>query len=181
MSDYSKAYAIIALFAQYGFRKTSMGELAQSADLSRQSLYNQFGSKDAVLDWAVGTYTSHLTQNAIESLQNSHDTMITQAITNAYDIWIGQHIGIWRGTPHGAELLEFAIEAAKGSDIDYEARFKTAIHHLLIARRYGPDRADDAIYVLHLAAKGLLMKCDNRDDFLKGIQKVTHTLLATTS
>src|SRR5262245_29785734 len=40
--------AAIAIFLRFGFKKTSMDDLARAAGLSRQGLYLHFASKDAL-------------------------------------------------------------------------------------------------------------------------------------
>ena len=53
---------IMMAFAQYGFRKTSMEDIARASDLSRQSIYKKFGSKEScyeqvLLAYMAGVYT----------------------------------------------------------------------------------------------------------------------------
>jgi AcrR family transcriptional regulator len=52
--------AAIACFAQYGFRRTSMGSIAEAADVSRPALYQYFTSKDDIFRAAVAWELSKL-------------------------------------------------------------------------------------------------------------------------
>ena len=45
--------ATIQAVSELGMRKTSMGEIASRADVSRQTIYNLFGTKDAIFHAAI--------------------------------------------------------------------------------------------------------------------------------
>ncbi len=45
--------ATIQAVSELGMRKTSMSEIASRADVSRQTVYNLFGTKDAIFDAAI--------------------------------------------------------------------------------------------------------------------------------
>ncbi len=45
--------ATIALVSVYGMRKTSVGDIAERADLSRQTIYNLFAGKDEIYRAAI--------------------------------------------------------------------------------------------------------------------------------
>src|SRR6187401_3401598 len=45
--------AAIGVFLRYGYRKTSMDDLARAADLSRQGLYLHFANKEALFKEVV--------------------------------------------------------------------------------------------------------------------------------
>src|SRR3546814_19910255 len=44
---------IVATFARYGLRKTSMEDVAAALGVSRQALYLRHGSKGALIGWAT--------------------------------------------------------------------------------------------------------------------------------
>src|SRR5258708_23382447 len=46
--------AAVGVFARYGYRKTSMDEVARAAGVSRQGLYLQFANKEELFPQAVG-------------------------------------------------------------------------------------------------------------------------------
>lgn len=45
------------LFARYGVKRTSMGDIAREGGVARQTLYNSFNNKDAVLRIHIQVYT----------------------------------------------------------------------------------------------------------------------------
>ena len=51
MNPDAEHFKVIEVFSNYGFRKTSMSDLAEAAGVSRQTLYNRFKSKEDILHW----------------------------------------------------------------------------------------------------------------------------------
>ncbi len=49
--------AAIRLFIRYGVKRTGMGDIASEAGISRQTLYNAFSNKDAVLQATIRLLT----------------------------------------------------------------------------------------------------------------------------
>ena len=49
----------IAVFAEKGFRKTTMSELAKSAGISEATLYKHYNNKEKILFYGRSTYESN--------------------------------------------------------------------------------------------------------------------------
>lgn len=154
-----------------------MSDIAQAAGLSRQSIYNQFGSKEAVLDWTVNTFLSEVTEAAVKTLQETEGPP-EKVLAKTYQIWVGEHIPIWRGTPHGAEILELAIDSAGRASTDFEGTFLNAVSSYLLSSGLSQNasEATDMTYVLNLSSKGLMLKCETSDAYATGMRRVLRTL-----
>lgn len=173
----NNATEILTLFATYGFRKASMGDIAKAAGLSRQSIYNQFGSKDAVLDWALTAFLSEVTDMTVRLLETS-DEPADQVVARAFQAWTGDHVPLIRGTPHGAELLDKAIETATKSSPNYERDVADAVASFLWKRKVFSTKAaaEEATFVLSMASKGLLLKSDTSEAYASGMARVIKVL-----
>lgn len=175
----TQARDVLALFATYGVRKTSMGEIAAAAGLSRQSIYNQHGSKAAVLDWAVSTFLGEITDRAVAAL--GAEGAPEAVLAAGFRAWVGDHVEMLRGTPHGGALLETAIAAATQSAAeggrDYEGAFAAAVTAVL--DRQGLAGAEDRSFVLQAASKGLLLKCRTAEAYSAGMARVVAVVLST--
>jgi len=180
MKKPSKALEVLAVFAQYGPQKVSMTDIAKAAGLSRQSIYNQFGSKDAALEWAVATVLTEATQAAVDVFEQSSKDPL-EVIVDAFQKWIGEHLQIWRGTPHGAEILEYVIEVAANAEVDYEGLFFTALAKFLVSTSLANDgkQAEDMTYTLGLISKGLLLKTDRAEDYRYGLDRACRVVCGT--
>ena len=65
--------AAIATFIRYGARKTAMTDIADAAGVSRQTLYDQFGSKDDLVEAAISRNTDLVLARISERLQDVDD------------------------------------------------------------------------------------------------------------
>jgi AcrR family transcriptional regulator len=94
-TDSKRDRAVIAaadLFLRYGFARTTMGDIAKAADMSRPALYLLFPGKEEVFEAAV----LHLSDGgsdefraAIEALDNLRDRMIIiceRFLVNTYEL-----------------------------------------------------------------------------------------------
>ena len=113
--------AATAVFLRYGFKKTSMDDLARAAGISRQGLYLHFATKEALFKEAVLHVVSVIRGNAHAALVNedaSLEDRLVAAFEAAHAVAIGQS-----GGEHITELLETAaalvgpIEAELAAEI----------------------------------------------------------------
>ena len=84
--------AALDTFARYGYRKTSMEDVARSAAISRPGLYLLFGSKQELFTAAV---TQALDQSLTAATGVLADTArpLRDRLLSAFDHWTGRCIG----------------------------------------------------------------------------------------
>jgi len=116
--------AALQAFLRYGFRKTSMEEVARGAGLSRQALYLHFETKEVLFRAAV-RHALELGLRAASEQLGATDTRLADRLVGAFDEWVGRYVGLW-----GADVsdLEEASHRLVGGLIDeYEERFRDAV------------------------------------------------------
>ena len=169
---------ILKIFAQYGFRKASMEDLARAAEMSRQGLYKRFGSKEGVFEWAVETHLTR-TLDEVRGVLASGNEDSKQVLLDAFHVWTGRYVVMLRTTPHGMEMMDRAIEAMLRSHGDIEAEFHEALaiycHDKALAKTR--DDAQNMIFALAMASKGLLLKSQTEEVFMQGLERVLVALL----
>ncbi|WP_372462867.1 TetR/AcrR family transcriptional regulator [Streptomyces parvulus] len=79
-------------FARFGYRKTSMEEVARAADISRPGLYFLFSSKEALFRAAV-TQALERDVTAVEHILGETDRPLPERLVRAFDQWAGRYIG----------------------------------------------------------------------------------------
>lgn len=156
--------AAIGVFARYGFRKTSMDEVARAAGLSRQGLYGHFATKDALFREAVHFLLESSLGAGARALAAPGDGdggPLEEALLDAFDAAYGPFLGSdgLSGSPHLGELLE-AAQALLGDLIATAERdFKAAVARRLeaVAAAWAPLGlgAAELTEVLDAAAAGL--------------------------
>lgn len=178
MENESDFHNALSVFAHYGFRKTSMDDLARAVGVSRQTLYNRFKTKEAVRDWAVEGFSRHMLARAAAELENDSATP-AQCLARAFDRWKGDHIAIIRAAPHGAEIIEIGTEALKNAKSDPLAAFERRLIDFLVKRKACADRkrAGDVAHVLEMASKGLMVTAESPEAFAAGMKRVVSALL----
>ena len=178
MPDDIRFQSVLTVFARYGFRKTSMDDLAKAAGVSRQTVYNRFGSKEAALDWAVAGYLEQAYGKAVAALADT-DAAPAEALVEAFMRWAGDGVPLLHGPGHGAEILELGMDAIRRAEDDPDARFRQALVAFLVGRGVcaGEVEAEDIAYLLQMSSKGVLLKVDNVEAFQAGMTRIVRTAL----
>ncbi|MFC4333231.1 TetR/AcrR family transcriptional regulator [Streptomyces andamanensis] len=82
----------MATFARFGYRKTSMEEVARAADISRPGLYFLFSSKESLFRAAV-TQALERDIAAVEHVLSDTGRPLGERLLDAFDHWAGRYIG----------------------------------------------------------------------------------------
>lgn len=82
----------MATFARFGYRKTSMEEVARAARISRPGLYFLFSSKEALFRAAV-TQALERDIAAVERVLADTGRPLRERLVEAFDQWTGRYVG----------------------------------------------------------------------------------------
>ena len=164
---------VLSVFADYGFRKTSMEELARAAGVARQTLYNRFESKEGVLKWAVDGLVEELRRRAIERLHGD-DASAAEALLEAFCEWLGPIVPLLHDSRHGEEILNLGSDARRRASADPLEAIASEIRDFLLARGVCEDRAEaeDVTFLLAMAGKGLLLATRSEEEFRAGMARI---------
>jgi AcrR family transcriptional regulator len=98
--------AATGVFLRYGYKKTSMDDLARAAGLSRQGLYLHFKAKEALFTAALLRLASQI-QAAARAAIDRDDLDLEERLLGAFEAFQGHAIGT-AGSQSINELLETA-------------------------------------------------------------------------
>jgi len=84
--------AALDTFARYGYRKTSMEDVARAAAISRPGLYLLFGSKRELFSAAV-TQALDRSLTAVTEVLADTTRPVRERLLGAFDHWTGRYIG----------------------------------------------------------------------------------------
>src|SRR3984957_4136623 len=116
--------AAVAVFARYGFRKTSMEEVARAAGVSRQGLYLQFANKEELFRKALEHSLNSQLSAAVAALSCRPDSL-EQRLIAACDAWSGRFVG---SLGADAAVLMCASPSLAGATLThYEPEFEQAL------------------------------------------------------
>jgi AcrR family transcriptional regulator len=164
--------AAVGVFARYGFRKTSMDEVARAAGVSRQGLYLQFTDKEALFRKAVEYKLTRQLRTAIVALSSERDDLETRLVA-ACDEWAGRYVGMMGAD--AADLMCASTSLAGATLAHYEAQFEKALAHAIGASPLAGFCAasgsppTDVAWVLHATARGLKQVSKSRQEFVQGM------------
>lgn len=179
-NEKENAKDILATFAQYGFRKTSMEDIARAAGVSRQSIYKKFGSKEKCYEWTIHTYLSGMYARIFAALSNE-DLPPLRTLINVFDILIGEAVEIVRNS-HGTEILNDALQATHSSEEDWPLRFRARLADFLERHNYASsEKATGTAFALISAGKGLLLEETSREQFLEDMTVIIESVVSQKS
>jgi AcrR family transcriptional regulator len=155
-------------FARYGYKKTSMEDVARAADISRPGLYFLFASKQNLFQAAV---TQALDDDVDAAQRSLADTgrPLRDRLIEAFDLWTGRYIGPM--TKDVAVLMETNPELLGPFVADYPQRFAEMVKDAVAAELPpgGAGMAEDISRTLLSTAGGIKHEVTTRGEFVARI------------
>jgi TetR/AcrR family transcriptional regulator of autoinduction and epiphytic fitness len=164
----------LEVFGRYGFRKTSMDEVARSADISRQGLYLYFASKEELFRAAVRQELDAALAEASHCL-DEESVALEDRVVAALDAWMGRFVGSMLASDIGNMLENSAMQLGNMAT-EFSAAFETRLSSALAAATTEGDRRrlgvtpEEITGMLHAVGKGWRFQLDSRSEF---VAKVT--------
>jgi AcrR family transcriptional regulator len=160
--------AATATFLRYGFKKTSMDDVARAAGVSRQGLYLYFDTKDFLFREALQYLVSHMISTA-HSVAKDGNLSLRDRLLGVFEAVHGS--AFQSASPeHAFELLQSAQSAAGALLVQLDQDLMRIIAALLSEAGVA-DRWEDAGVTVAELSEQLLMSA-------KGIKASVDTLTA---
>lgn len=159
--------AAMATFLQFGFRKTSMEEIARAANVSRQGLYLHFPTKEEL--FAVGVRRALDESLAGVNSVLARGTSIDEKLVGAFDEWVGRYTGVLNGDV--ADLKDACERLAGDLLREREAAFLAAVTKTVRASGLSAAYKDagigarELVETLYATAVGLKDQAPSREEF----------------
>ena len=113
--------AAVLVFGRYGYRKTSVEDLAEAAGLSKQGLYLHFASKEAVFAAAVQKYFADGIRLADAALEKPGASLYDRLL-GAMDAYFGRNLTYF--TPDAYDVIEASKAAADEESLKAKTAFR---------------------------------------------------------
>jgi AcrR family transcriptional regulator len=116
--------AAIPVFGRLGFKKTTVDDLAEGAQISKQGLYLHFTSKEHVFLAAMQKYLDDglvLVQKAL----TQPNTPLFDRLLGAMDAWFGRHLAIF--TPQSFDIFETGDRLSGKEVEEYKIAFQAKL------------------------------------------------------
>jgi AcrR family transcriptional regulator len=159
--------AALDTFVRFGFRKTSMEEVARAAGLSRQGLYLHYPTKEELFRAAV----AHLLESghaAVAGHLGGAGTL-EEKLVGAFDAWVGRFVGMLGANV--ADLYEATQQLVGSMLAEHDEVFSASVAK--VVRSSGLSAAYKAAGLsarqladtLYATARGLKHSCATRPEF----------------
>lgn len=119
-------------FATYGYRRTTMEDIASGAGLSRTALYVHFRSKDDIFRALAARYFDTCIADMQAALAAPGEPQ--EVLRAAFAAKDGKFMDVVLGTPHGRELLDAGFSLTADLARDKEAAMAALLAGWLAAR-----------------------------------------------
>jgi AcrR family transcriptional regulator len=173
--------AAISVFTRFGFRKTSMDEVARAAGVSRQGLYLHFSTKEELFSAAV-EHTLRTSLEAASQKLGDGGLALDRKLVLAFDEWVGRFVGMMGA---GASDLVEASKALVGPMVaELDALFVQAVtktirtSRLMAAYKASGLTARQLADTLYATARGLKYASTTRQAFVEGMTVAVRALCA---
>jgi AcrR family transcriptional regulator len=174
--------AAVAVFKRFGYRKTSMDEVARAARVSRQGLYLHFANKEDLFRAAV-LHALTRQMSAVTAVLSDASQPINTRLVAALDEWIGRQIGTLG--VDATDLVETSGLLVNSLVPDYGRKFEQALADTISAspslmKVYSASRLSPihVAQTLHAAAVGFKEMSNSREAFLVSVSIAVQILLA---
>lgn len=116
--------AALDKFAHYGVKRTTMADIAEAAGIARQTLYNSFPNKDAVLRGTIQMYV----HNGLAAFNKciSESSSLENGLDVAYEQISRKPYEVLRNTAHGDEIME-GLNAVANDELNEAYRVYRAL------------------------------------------------------
>jgi AcrR family transcriptional regulator len=175
--------AAFGVFSRYGYRKTSMDEVARIAGLSRQGLYLHFRSKQTLFkETAIHAYERSL--SGVRDALADASIPIEDRLVRAFDAMGGQYVELLHDTHHLVELAETTKRLVGTIESEYQARFVDEIASALQSAggtaAYEPLglTVHDVASTLFASSRGLKHSNPTRSAYLDGVKSAIRLICA---
>ena len=144
------------VFMRYGFKRVTMSDLADAAQMSRPALYLIFSSKEAVFRALVTQIFTELLREVREGV-SQHEEVADQ-LTCAFEIWCVRPFEMIQASPDARDILEsgyeFATEITVQAFADLETILSDVLRPLVGAQADSPLSSEQLAHILTTAAQG---------------------------
>jgi AcrR family transcriptional regulator len=135
--------AALRVFGQYGYRRTSMDDIAREAGIGKGTIYLSFAGKDEVFQALSQMLSERMLAGAEAASHRPGTTADKLAAMSA--AWFGTYVETIRRSPHAAELMDAKQRLSAGLVSRAMTRYKQLVRDVLA------EAADEGELDLHAA------------------------------
>lgn len=158
------------IFLRYGYRKTSMDDIAQAVGLSRQGLYLWFPNKKALFSDMLDHLMATTKTGVVAALKDDGRPLVDRVVA-AFDVYAGAFVAAGVNATAMDELLETSVRVVGDRVAEFEDDFRGLLAEVLAPVGDDDLSAADLADLLYAVSAGLKYRVDGRDAYRLGVRK----------
>lgn len=168
--------AAVSVFVRYGLARTTMGDIAQAAKISRPALYLVFSRKDDVFAAAV----KHMGDAKLDELRRVLPGLRTlrSRLLRICGDWGGDRVDLLRAHPDAADLFDLSFAAVRAMYDDFIA-LVTSVLIDGFGATISHARAEELAWLLAYSMRGFLAFSDDGDAMRRMIALEVNLILTS--
>ena len=165
-------------FSSYGFRRTSMEDIAKAAGISRPALYQSFSSKGDIFNGMVRQF---LDQACIDmQKQLAQPVTVIEKLNGLFEIAILAPHRMIEALPHGDEILGLKAEFAQDVFDEWMARTHEAYRTALMQEpALDKDLTEDLASMMSDAIMGMKSRNATVPELEAGLSRIIRVVKAS--
>ena len=163
--------AAYEVFAQYGFKRTSMDDIAKAAGVSRPALYQIFANKREIFRGIITAHIDHVC-GELETLLARDDLALDAMIREILSTALIEPHRLLEDMPHGEELLGTSKDIAGDLFEDWESRKEAACGRALRKHMGSGAHAENLARVIGFAISGMKARNLSADEMEREAEAV---------
>jgi AcrR family transcriptional regulator len=169
------------VFMRYGFKRATMSDLADAAQMSRPALYLIFSSKEDIFRALITQIFTELLREVREEVSKSEE--VADQLTGAFEVWCVRPFEMIQVSPDAKDILEsgyaFATEITVRAFADFEAILADVLRPLVSAQADPPLSSEQLAHILTTAAQGFKESASSAAQLRQLIKGLTTIVLAS--
>ena len=121
--------AALRVFGQYGYRRTSMDDIAREAQIGKGTIYLSFASKEEVFQALAQRLAQRMLAGAEAASRRPGTTADKLAAMHA--AWFGTYADTISRSPHAADLLDAKHQLSADLAADAASRYKRLVRDVI--------------------------------------------------
>ncbi|NMO17217.1 TetR/AcrR family transcriptional regulator [Pyxidicoccus fallax] len=173
--------AALTVFLRYGYRKTSMDEVARAAQVSRQGLYLHYATKEELFR-ATFQHTLEGALAAATAALGDSSLRLEARLVRAFDETTGRFVGMMGAA--ASDLVEVGSDIIGPLFTEFEGQFLEAVTRalrasgLMAAYKASGLTARQLADTLQATARGLKYGCTSREAFVERMTVAVRAMCA---
>lgn len=176
--------AALSLFGRYGYRRTSIDDIAREAGIAKGTVYLSFRSKDQVFRALSESLVERMLAAARAASEGPGP--VERRLLAVAEAWFGTYFETIRRSPHAEDLIDSKHQLSSGIVLDGSRQFRRLVIHVIEEAEQSGDLrldrfglgAEAAADLLIAAARGLESGTDAPESFHQGLADAVRVMVA---